>query len=239
MPLDIEYFKSYSSKKIYAYFFKRLLQFKVEVIKEEEDFEYPLQNKLRFENIYDRRRLECCYYILEDTEEANEDFVLHGLGERFQERYLRLYGVLNSVYTQHLAIMELADLFKLHKKKKEIKEDFKVLKILQLRNKIASHPSNFKKENENESFLKQDFYFLRQTSISKSGREISLLSGRENKKESYDLFTDLNEYHIYSNKLLMSISLKALNTIFKDKSKKRDELQEILNFLETNRGIKE
>lgn len=236
MPLDEEYFKSYSSKKIYAYFFKRLLQFKVESIKENEDFEYSLQNKLRFENIYDRRKLECCYHILEDTEEANDDFLLHGLGDRFQEGYLRLYGVLNSVYTQHLAIIELADLFKLNKRKNELKEGFKALKILQLRNKIASHPSNF--ISKKESLQKQDFYFLRQTSMSKSGRTIDLLSGRESKKESYDLFTDLNEYHIYSNKLLMSIGLKALNTIFKDKGKKRNELEDILNFLATNRGIK-
>lgn len=237
MPLDIEYFKSYSSKRIYAYFFKRLLQFKVESIKENEDFEYSLQKRLKFENLYDRRRLECCYYILEDTEEANNDFLLHGLGSRFQEGYLRLYGVLNSVYTQHLAIIELADLFKLNKRKNELKEGFKTLKILQLRNKIASHPSNF--ISKKESFQKQDFYFLQQTSLVKNGRAIAILSGRENKKESYDLFKDLNEYNIYSNKVLMSISLKSLNTIFKDKGKKRNELNDILNFLVTNRGIEE
>ena len=71
---------------------------------------------------------------------------VHGTKTEEGEKYLRLYGILNSTYLQQQAIIVLYR--KLTSDYKGVKELIKNLEIREIRNKIASHSSDFKHGKE-------------------------------------------------------------------------------------------
>ena len=101
------------------------------------------------------------YYVIDDTELAKDSFKKFGLQGPSRhldigERYLRLYGLLNSIYQQKLAIDNLMEIFKLSNVK-ELSKKLNQCDIIILRNKIGSHSTNYMLTKE-DSEHKFDVY---------------------------------------------------------------------------------
>lgn len=78
-----------------------------------------------FENEFGWNILMNAFYVFEDTELSKQDFTEFGLQgpcrhNNVGEKYLRLYGILNSCYQQYLALRNLMELFKLEPREKYI-----------------------------------------------------------------------------------------------------------------------
>ena len=83
------------------------------------------------------------YYIIDDTELAKLSFYEFGLQgpsrhDDVGEKYLRLYGILNSVYQQKLAIENLMEVHKI-RQSREYSKYLTENELIVLRNKIAAH----------------------------------------------------------------------------------------------------
>lgn len=101
-----------------------------------------------FENEFGWNIILNAYFVFEDTELAKNSYIQISLQrltthQDIGEKYLQLYGFLNAVYQQKLAVFNLMEVFKLPKKK-EYEEKLNNTELVILRNKIGAHPSNYK-----------------------------------------------------------------------------------------------
>ena len=161
-----------------------------------------MKNRLNLKRIDDYEKLIACRYLIEDTEHSVLDYRKFGLGNlsglRVGEAYIRLYGLLNSVYQQIYAIVELIEIFHFPNKKKIIKA-FRDLSIYKIRNKIGSHSINYKLTNNVETII--DFHKVGQSTLKGWGRDIQIMSNKSG-SEYIDLLKSLEEYERYSNNVL-------------------------------------
>jgi len=130
------------------------------------------------------------------------------------EKYLRLYGVLSSIYIHFRSIATLADLVKT--KSNNLEQEFKNLDISFLRNAISAHPVNY---NENKS--KSNFKIARY-SLNDSG--MLEIINMKNEFKTYDLNKTINEYLIFSERLLHLIAQKFIINRYSSSKIKKDEL---------------
>ncbi|MCB0801944.1 MAG: hypothetical protein KDB74_02500 [Flavobacteriales bacterium] len=137
------------------------------------------------------------------------------------EKYLRLYGVLSSVYIHFRAISTLADLAKT--KTNELEDKFKNLKINFLRNAISAHPVNFKL---NESIA--NFKVVR---YSVNDHGLLEIVNMKNEFKSYDLNKSIIEYIEFSENTLEAVIRKIIENRYDSSSVKRPKLiQELEEF---------
>lgn len=188
------------------------------------DYNEEIRKKMKFEKIGDDIKLRACLDLLEDTQYSIDEFVQNGLyinedqfTNRLGEKYLRLYGLLNSIYLQKQAVIELIEIFKISHKSKHV-AGFKSLKILELRNKIGAHTVNYKENNTIRSFR------LMQMQIGKFAENLVVLSDTK-ESETFNLYSDLNDYTKLVDSSLTEICTKAVN-LFPKKSKTRVWLDE-------------
>jgi len=106
-------------------------------------------NKNHFVDMYRRNKEmnkwdELCIAmdIMDDTTLGIKEFVKNGLGETDEKKYLRLYGVLQCIYTQQDALNLLAESFEL---KLNYKEYPNSTLIREFRNETIGHPTNTKR----------------------------------------------------------------------------------------------
>lgn len=182
-----------------------------------EDFIIFTQKYFGFDTEFGWNILMNAFYVFEDTELAKHDFKIFGLQgpSRHQntgEKYLRLYGILNSIYQQSLAILNLMELFKLEEKQ-TYKEQLKQSTCIDLRNKIASHSANYSTNRTNKNF---DVYEISRAEM--ENENICLLKNQEY-FENYDL----NKSIIDFNKLLQGILSKILEKFLKKKFNKQGQ----------------
>lgn len=210
---DEEYLSKLSKIEIYAEILLGILRYTpVKNIYEEASYRKELTKKLKFEKLTDPDLLRACIDLIEDTQYAIEEVYNHGLyknEDSLGEMYLRLYGVLNASYLQLGAVIDLNRLFNIpHQKLK--KENLKKLKLIEIRNKIASHTTNYNIPNSNES----DFYKIAQSTLSKWGNRI-LIVGKTDSEE-IDIIEILREFTSELESNLEEITKKELFTrIFK------------------------
>jgi len=226
-----------TNKTIYARIFNRILNSQVSAVKKNEDFESSLMKRLGFEKLSGRRLFECCIFTLEETDAAHQDYLDNGFGTRRGEHFLRLYGLLNSVYIQYLIILDLFNLINPNYPKKSIKSKFQILKIIKVRNKIASHPSKYLINNSKKStYSNLDFLLTDTSTIDYQGELLKIYSGKTNLIETVNLRIGLLQYGIYSDSVLLLIAQKAVNSIFKNPGFKKTELLNMIDILK-GRGI--
>jgi hypothetical protein len=197
--------------------------------RDEEHYKEIYNRNLKFKYKDDYLRFRGCIDLMEDTQVAINHVYEKGLSIKandYGERYLKLYGVLNAIYMQMLALIELVELFKIPPKAKMIKE-FKQLQIIELRNKVAAHTPNYLNQGEKER--ETDFYRLTRTSIGQWGNKIAIVSSFD-ELEEFDLIPLMKEF---SNKVednLESICERGLKSLFPNNSESKDWMVDRLNF---------
>ncbi|AZB18455.1 hypothetical protein EG352_12005 [Chryseobacterium indologenes] len=163
------------------------------------------------------------YYVINDTELAKASFNKFGLQGPSRhtdigERYLRLYGLLNSVYQQKIAMDNLMEVFKLTNYKKLSKE-LAECNLITLRNKIASHPSNYM-DIQTDSEHKFDVYEISRPDLQID--KITLLRN-QNHFENFDLVNTIKEFDNKVEDILQLITEKIIKKIFNNQGKHYEE----------------
>lgn len=167
------------------------------------------------------------YYVLDDTELAKNSFSKFGLQGPSRhidigERYLRLYGLLNSVYQQKIAIDNLMEVFKLTNSKKLSKE-LSECSLIILRNKIASHSSNYMNIKE-DSEHKFDVYEISRPDLQFD--KITLLRN-QNHFENFDLVNIIKEFDNKVEDILQLITEKIIKKVFNNQGKHYEEFVKV------------
>ena len=170
-----------------------------------------------FEKEFGWNILQNAFYIIDDTELAKQSFKRFELQgparyEDIGERYLRLYGVLNAIYQQRLAIQNLLEIYKVSKKRKII-EQLASLEIIQLRNKIGAHPTNFNKI-KSDSEHKFDVYQISRTDLK---RDKILLLRNQQHNENVELNFMIQSFDKEIENILSLMLGKIIKKIFNNK----------------------
>lgn len=219
----------------YASFLNQIYRF-VDVKKytSDEDYKVKLNKKFGLEDKYSHDIIESCYWTLEDSEEAINNFLKFGnqgptrYENNLGEKYLRFFGVLNAINIQHLIIKELYDIFKVLNKESLI-IDLKKVAIIELRNKLASHNVNYKDQS---GF---DFFKIARYSIRDNTDNVQFVS-KENKRESFELKNEIILFKEILHKHLQIISEHLVSRYFKSESKRFKELTELTDLLNKKRN---
>ena len=159
------------------------------------------------------------YYIIDDTELAKKSFNKFDLQgpSRHQdvgERYLRLYGFLNAVYQQKLAIDNLMEVHKILKHK-EYSKQLSNNELLVLRNKIAAHSANYNLTKE-DSEHKFDVYEISRPDLQADG--VRLLRNQHD-FEVFELDKAIKEFDRLIEEILSVIVGKLIKRIFNNQGK--------------------
>jgi hypothetical protein len=203
----------------------------------DDDKEEDMIRRYKFQNIGDDTKLRSCVDLLEDTENAiinfceyqlNTDFVNDDLGER----YLRLYGILNAVYLQIHAIIEIAEIVK-YPFKKKIFNALSNHKIFELRNIAASHMVNYK-SGKSRTFIsppnRLNYFRLTQCNFKPDGSLLAMVDGFGNYEE-YNLKELVYNYNTCSEKWLIKLVEKYSTSLFKMNPRLQQTYREEINIL--------
>lgn len=187
----------------------------------EGDFLTKALKRFKFENIDGWAFLTASLDLIQDTEDAKQNFHEFGLSgptryDNLGEKYLRLYGILNAVYLQVNAITNFGELFKIDSKRKHDKH-MRELRIVQLRHIAGSHTVNYLSPTSQ----KIEAYMIAQHSLDTD--EIQVMNG-DNIFESYHLSDLLTEYDTEACAYFEIVIEKALS-LFDSKSKALKEFQ--------------
>jgi len=162
--------------------------------------------------------------VIGDTNLAIQHFLetgLNGLDENTDvgEKYLRLYGLLNSTYLQQEAIVVLYQKI-FHWDKQKSKKLFRKSIIRKIRNKVASHSSDYYSGGVKESYV-----VIRNT-LSKYTFEF--MNNETSVREWVDLRECLEEHYYRIIDLLDRIYEKSIKTLYKGEKDKQEEQNKIL-----------
>lgn len=186
-----------------------------------DDFIVFIKKYFGFDTDFGWNILMNAFYVFEDTELAKEDFEKFELQgpsrhKNVGEKYLRLYGILNSFYQQYLALINLMELFKLDSKESLIKQ-LKESNCIKLRNKIAAHSTNYSTDRNNKEF---DVYKISRPELERG--KIRLLKN-QNTFETYNLNESIDNFNKISQEILSKILKKFLKKKFNNQGKKYEE----------------
>jgi len=130
------------------------------------------------------------------------------------EKYLRLYGVLSSVYIHFRSVSTLAELTKV--KTADLEKDYNKLDISFLRNAISAHPVSYELNGKKTNFKIARF------SINDTG--ILNIVNNKNEFKAYDLYKSINEYIRFAERTLKTVSKKNIEVRYKSSIDKKREL---------------
>ncbi len=171
--------------------------------------------------------------LIGDTTLAIQNFEAYGFGGptkiiNYGEMYIRLYGFLTATYLQENSVLTLCTCLNVPGKTK-FKERINGLEICDIRNKIASHNTNYiiKGDQEVDTFNYGDIHLG-------SG---SLLMGSYTKDsiDEVNLFEKLDPHFDVVLDGLDSIYEKTIKTIYKPNKDKQKEFIEKLKILRSER----
>jgi len=227
---DEEHLNGFSKVEIYCQILFGILRYTP--IKNQQKYETEIVKKLKFRDYREIYLLRSCIDVLEDTQYAINETFKNGLeieSDYIGEKYLRLYGVLNAYSQQMYSLFNLIKIFN-STTQSETKERFRNLGIIELRNKIASHTTNYIDDYNDSKNL--DFFRLTQTTLTKWSKGLIIVSYKSKFKE-IDLIDLMNEFTEALEKELYKICEKSINSIFRRKSEHRDWLLFRLNYITT------
>lgn len=189
---DKQYLRQLSNVEIYCEILLGILRYtNVKTYPSEQEHQKELTKKMKFHNLYDYDLLRACIDQMEDAQYAINEFIENGLyvkENRQGEMYLRLYGVLNACYLQIGAMTDLIRLFNFQNQK-EIRKKLKALNAIELRNKIASHSTNYLDKNHNFSYYK-----VSQSSLDKKAKGVLIVGKNESESDYVNLFEYVTEF---------------------------------------------
>ena len=225
---DEEYLDLTSKIEIYCEVLLGFLRYtRVRNYKDEDEYKVILNRNLKFKNIDDHLRFRACIDLIEDTQLAIKEVYDNGLSHyndyNYGERYLKLYGVLNAIYQQQQATIELIELFKFPPKKKT-KKELNSLKIIDLRNKVGAHTTNYLADND-----KIDAYRLTRTTVTKWADELMIVSSHD-EIEEFDLIPLMKDFTKKIENILDDICDKGLKSLFPNSSELKDWMVFRLNY---------
>ena len=194
-----------------------------------------LQIKSKFQGINDFRKMRSCIDLIEDTEDAIINFFEYQLATRRNrvnqgEVYLRLYGIVNAIYLQKQAIIEIMELVKFADKK-NYQRQLEALKIFEVRNIVGSHMVNFKTDKTTVYKTRSqtlNFFFITQCELKPDGTNLTIVDGHSNYEE-LNLKRLVIEYALESEVALAKTLEKYLSTLCKNDMKTKNELMQPLS----------
>lgn len=195
-------------------------------LNKEIDFIEEVRNYFCFQNSDSWAQFLNACYVLEDTELAKSYYRRNGFQKGHEEdaigyNYLILYGLLNAVYQQKWALISLVELFKIPNKK-DIVHQLSETQAIHLRNKIASHSSNYKSIDDNMINVYTVSRHLISTKKLRLERDQTII-------ENYDLDELLNEFDKYVEKYLFQLLEKFIKKKFQNKGSYYEQLVNLKN----------
>ena len=189
------------------------------------DFISYINEFFGFETEFGGNMLLNAIYVFQDTELAKKDINTFGFQgpcrhKNDGEKYLRLYGILSSVYQQRLAVINFMEIFKLAAKN-EYKEMLENSDCIQLRNKIAAHPSNYQENRDDNHF------FVYEISRPELRVENVRLMKNQEQYEEYDIKKALDKFDKLIEQILTEILEKFIKKKFQNNGKYYQEFAEI------------
>lgn len=195
-----------------------------------EEVDGRIKNKLKFQYECDSLRFRSCIDLIDDTENAIIYFSTFGL-EKFSakanknlgELYLKLYGILNAIYLQMNAIIQLHEICKIPNKK-SITDEFHNHDIFELRNIVGAHTPDFEdKSDYMPQKLKQNSYRITQMNLNAKGNNLHAIDSFYNLKE-FNLYELVMSYNALAEIILYSGCNDYLSRIFRNSISKKIEL---------------
>ena len=195
-----------------------------------EEINIKIKKKLKFQHECDILRFRSCIDLIEDTESAITYFSTFGLekfnkgiGKNFGEIYIKLYGILNAVYLQLNAIIEIYEICKIPNKK-AIVSKFRNHSIFELRNIMGAHTSNFEdKSDYMPSNFSHNSFRITQMQLNAKGNNLHAVDSFGNVKEC-DLYELVMSYNILSEKVLYDGCHEYMDRIFCNSISRKTEL---------------
>lgn len=234
----------FTSKEQLTYFLRIILDIAWQDVKnlEKNKIEIAYKKRLKFNNITDWKKYKASIDLLDDTEYAILSAFQYQLGDLknknldIGETNIRLYGILNAVYLQMSAYVELSNLLNLPVRK-DVYPNFCNLKIYHLRNMVASHTINYKNNKDSIKIElggnKKHSFRIIQSELGKNGNTIRVLNENDI-SITYNLKETLTEYESMARKLLIQLinhSIEKLVNKKEDKIEIRKRLKETLSQL--------
>lgn len=181
-----------------------------------------LRKKSKFQGMYDYKIMRTCIDLIQDTEYAIIDFAEYQLSRTRArvsqgEIYLRLYGILNAIYLQRQAILQVAELVK-YPGKKNLQKELDSHRILEIRNIAGSHTVNFITD-KSQSFKSKEgnlnHFRLTQCELKEDASNLTIVDCF-GKYEQINLKELVYDYNSLSERLLTEIIEKYLKTLCKN-----------------------
>lgn len=197
-----------------------------------------LRRKLKLQGQYDYKILRTCIDLIQDTEYAIVDFAKYQLSKTrakipHGEMYLRLYGILNAIYLQKQAVIQLAELVK-HPAKKTVQQQLHNHRIHEIRHIAGAHTVNFFADN-NSRFKSEDnnlnYFRLTQCELKEDASNLTIVDcyGAIEKINLKELVYD---YNLLSERLLTDVTEKYIKTLCKN------DVNTAKRFLKVTDGIR-
>lgn len=195
-----------------------------------EEINTKIKKKLKFQHECDILRFRSCIDLIEDTESAITYFSTFGLekfnkriGKNFGEIYIKLYGILNAVYLQLNAIIEIYEICKIPNKK-DVVSKFRNQKIFELRNIMGAHTSNFEDKSDYMPLnFSHNSFRITQMQLNAKGNNLHAVDSFGNIKE-FNLYELVMSYNTLSEKILYEGCNEYMNRIFRNSISKKTEL---------------
>lgn len=195
-----------------------------------EEINIKIKKKLKFQHECDILRFRSCIDLIEDTESAITHFSTFGLekfnkriGKNFGEMYIKLYGILNAIYLQLNAIIEIYKICKIPNKK-DIVSKFRNHRIFELRNIMGAHTSNFEDKSD---YMPPNFnhnsFRITQMQLNAKGNNLHAVDSFGNIKE-FDLYELVMSYNMLSEKVLYDGCDEYMDRLFRNSISKKTEL---------------
>lgn len=195
-----------------------------------EEVDKKIKGKLKLQHSFEIWRLRSCIDLIEDTESAIIYYSTFGL-EKFNEMncrdhgemYIKLYGVLNAVYLQLNAIIDIYEICKIPNKEGVINK-FKSHPIFEMRNIIGAHTSNFEDRSD---FMPPNFkcnsFRISQMQLNAKGDNLHAADSFNNLKK-FDLYELIISYNELSEKILYNGCIDYMNRIFRNSISKKNKV---------------
>jgi len=157
--------------------------------------------------------------LIGDAELAKKHFYQFEIGgptkyDDTGEKYLRLYGVLSSIYLQKSAIIQLCEVFKFNFKS-QIRKGLNKLQIIKLRNIVASHTIDYLENGNKKTFMLARFSL---------GQKELVVNDEKNMFFNYNIIELMKEFDTKAIEVLDKINEKAINTIYKNNETEKKRL---------------
>lgn len=194
---------------------------------EKEDFLSHVKSCLKLNKAEDWNYILASEDILEDSNAAISNFLKFGISgptkyDELGEKYLRLYGVLNAVYLQQQAILNLHKFFQCPDPNK-LRTQFSSLQVIELRHKLASHSANYSDQNSG------DMHVFVPVRIELADFELSYFNHHTDDYVKADLKMAIKEHLELMCQTYIKIVEKSVSTTYKSNPEK---ITKIMNKLD-------